>query len=53
MAVIPQGQFNWHMPTDLVMICSATDVSTGNNLGNVPILIAPTTHWPPGEAEAI
>jgi hypothetical protein len=32
-----------HMPTDLVMVCSATDVSTGENIGNVPILIAPTT----------
>ena len=41
MAVIPQGQF--HVPTlaGLVMICSATNVLTGENVGNVPILIAP------------
>ncbi len=44
MAVIPQGQFHGPMPANLVMICSATDVSTGENVGNVPILIAPTTH---------
>jgi len=31
------------MPTDLMMICSAADVSTGENIGNVPILIAPAT----------
>jgi hypothetical protein len=42
MAVIPQGQFHGPMPEDLVMICTATDVSTGEVIGNVPILIAPT-----------
>jgi hypothetical protein len=30
------------MPADLVMTCTATDVSTGEVIGNVPILIAPT-----------
>jgi hypothetical protein len=43
-AVIPQGIFHGPMPTDLVMICSLTDVSTGETFSNVPILIAPTTH---------
>jgi hypothetical protein len=42
MAVIPQGQFHGPMPADLVMTCTASDVSTGEIIGNVPILIAPT-----------
>jgi hypothetical protein len=48
MAVIPQGQFHGPMPEDLVMTCTATDVSTGEVIGNVPILIAPPTerNWP-------
>ena len=44
MAVVPQGQFHGPMPADLVMTCTATDVSTGEVIGNVPILIAPATH---------
>jgi hypothetical protein len=43
-AVVPQGQFHGPMPADLVMTCTATDVSTGEVIGNVPILIAPATH---------
>jgi len=31
------------MPTDLVMTCSLTDVSTGKTFSNVPILIASAT----------
>ena len=44
MAVVPQGQFHGPMPADLVMTCTAADVSTGEIIGNVPILIAPATH---------
>jgi hypothetical protein len=44
MTVIPQGIFHGPMPEDLVMICTGTDVSTGEVIGNVPILIAPTRH---------
>lgn len=44
MAVIPQGIFHGPMPTDLVTICTLTDVSTGEIFTNVPILIALTTH---------
>jgi hypothetical protein len=44
MAVIPQGIFRGPMPADLVMTCTLTDVSTGEIITNVPILIAPTTH---------
>jgi hypothetical protein len=36
MAVIPQGQFHGPMPADLVMTCTASDVSTGEIIGNVP-----------------
>ena len=44
MAVIPQGQFHGPTLAGLVMICSATNVLTGENAGNVPILIAPAAH---------
>ncbi len=44
MAVIPQGIFHGPMPTDLVMTCTLTDVSTGEIISNVPILIAPISH---------
>jgi hypothetical protein len=44
MAVVPQGQFRGHMPADLVMTCTASDVLTGEVIGNVPILIAPASH---------
>jgi hypothetical protein len=44
MAVIPQGIFHGPMPEGLVLTCTLTDVSTGEVISNVPILIAPTTH---------
>ena len=31
------------MPTDLVMTCTLTDTSTGEVIGDVP-MIAPTSH---------
>ena len=44
MAVVPQGQFREHMPADLVMTCTASDVLTGEVIGYAPILIAPASH---------
>jgi hypothetical protein len=41
-AVIAVGSLQGNMPQRLVMICGSTDLSTGEFVGYLPFLIAPT-----------